>query len=31
MDEFQKKAMKSVAIKGKGVDALAHRTLGLSG
>jgi len=30
-DEFQKHALKSVAITDKGVPALAHRTLGLSG
>lgn len=31
LDEFQKQALKSVAVPGKGTDALAHRTLGLSG
>lgn len=30
MDEFQEKALESVAVSGKGVDALAHRFLGLS-
>ena len=31
MDEFQKKALESVAVAGKGIDAFAHRTLGLTG
>lgn len=30
IDEFQKQALKSVAITQKGVPALAHRTLGLT-
>lgn len=30
-DEYQQKAMKSVAITDKGITALAHRSLGLSG
>lgn len=31
MDEFQKHALKSVAITNKDIAALAHRTLGLNG
>lgn len=31
MDDYQKQAMKSVAITQKGTAALAHRTLGLTG
>jgi NTP pyrophosphatase (non-canonical NTP hydrolase) len=31
MNDFQKKALRSVAITQKGVPALAHRTLGLTG
>lgn len=31
MDSFQKKALESVAITQKGIPALAHRTLGLTG
>lgn len=31
MDEYQKQALQSVAITDKGVPALAHRTLGLTG
>lgn len=31
MDEYQKQALKSIAITKKGTTALAHRTLGLSG
>lgn len=31
INDFQKHAMKSVAITDKGVPALAHRTLGLAG
>lgn len=31
IDEFQQSALKSVAITQKGVPALAHRTLGLTG
>jgi NTP pyrophosphatase (non-canonical NTP hydrolase) len=30
-DEYQKQALKSIAITNKGIDALAHRSLGLSG
>lgn len=31
LNDYQKKALESVAIKDKNVSALAHRTLGLSG
>lgn len=31
IDEYQKHALKSVAITGKDITALAHRTLGLNG
>lgn len=31
MDEYQKKALKSIAITQKGTAALAHRALGLNG
>ncbi len=31
MDKFQKKALESVAVTGRGIDAFAHRTLGLTG
>lgn len=31
MDDYQKQAMQSVAITEKGIPALAHRSLGLSG
>ena len=31
MDDYQERAMQSVAITGKGIDAFAHRTLGLAG
>lgn len=31
IDDFQKHALKSIAITDKGIPALAHRTLGLTG
>ena len=31
MDKFQKKALESVAVTGRGINAFAHRTLGLTG